>query len=292
MPVLIPSFATCREKMTAGEQRLGLLLCKHLPDDCWLWYDIPAGSKQQRRYPDFIILHPQRGLVFLEVKDWRANTLIQAAPDTCALHIAGNRQQTANPLEQARQAAFAAIDRFKSIPDLYRNQGKHQGKLAFPYGWGAVFTNITRAQMHELLQDAADAIFPEHLVLYKDDLDENIDAETFSQRIWGMRNARFACDLSAAQINHIRSTLFPEIRVPVQSAFIPKKAATQSELIRLMDVEQERVARNMGDGHRVIHGVAGSGKTLILITEFSKALIAGHQLYSGVGGKTAQPAAN
>jgi len=31
-----------------------------------------------------------------------------------------------------------------------------------------------------------------------------------------------------------------------------------------MDLEQEKLARNMGMGHRIIHGVAGSGKTMIL----------------------------
>ena len=31
-----------------------------------------------------------------------------------------------------------------------------------------------------------------------------------------------------------------------------------------MDLQQEQLARNLGEGHRVIHGVAGSGKTLIL----------------------------
>ena len=31
-----------------------------------------------------------------------------------------------------------------------------------------------------------------------------------------------------------------------------------------MDLQQEQLARSLGEGHRVIHGVAGSGKTLIL----------------------------
>jgi hypothetical protein len=35
-------------------------------------------------------------------------------------------------------------------------------------------------------------------------------------------------------------------------------------MVKIMDMEQEKLARNMGDGHRIIHGVAGSGKTLIL----------------------------
>jgi hypothetical protein len=34
--------------------------------------------------------------------------------------------------------------------------------------------------------------------------------------------------------------------------------------MRVMDLQQEQLARSLGEGHRVIHGVAGSGKTLIL----------------------------
>lgn len=36
------------------------------------------------------------------------------------------------------------------------------------------------------------------------------------------------------------------------------------EIVRVMDLQQEQLAKSIGDGHRVIHGVAGSGKTLIL----------------------------
>jgi superfamily I DNA and RNA helicase len=35
-------------------------------------------------------------------------------------------------------------------------------------------------------------------------------------------------------------------------------------IMRVMDMQQEQLARSLGDGHRVIHGVAGSGKTMIL----------------------------
>ena len=31
-----------------------------------------------------------------------------------------------------------------------------------------------------------------------------------------------------------------------------------------MDLQQEQLARSLGEGHRVIHGVAGYGKTMIL----------------------------
>ena len=39
----------------------------------------------------------------------------------------------------------------------------------------------------------------------------------------------------------------------------------QNSQIKIMDIQQEILARNIGDGHRVIHGVAGSGKTMILL---------------------------
>ena len=39
---------------------------------------------------------------------------------------------------------------------------------------------------------------------------------------------------------------------------------TVPDIVRVMDLQQEQLARSMGEGHRVIHGAAGSGKTMIL----------------------------
>jgi superfamily I DNA/RNA helicase len=41
--------------------------------------------------------------------------------------------------------------------------------------------------------------------------------------------------------------------------------AALPNLLQVMDLQQEQIARNLGEGHRVIHGVTGSGKTMILI---------------------------
>ena len=41
-------------------------------------------------------------------------------------------------------------------------------------------------------------------------------------------------------------------------------ATTLPDIMRVMDLQQEQLARSLGEGHRVIHGVAGSGKTMIL----------------------------
>jgi superfamily I DNA and RNA helicase len=49
------------------------------------------------------------------------------------------------------------------------------------------------------------------------------------------------------------------------SLFVHHAAGSRDEVFRVMDRQQERFAKGLGSGHRVIRGVAGSGKTLILV---------------------------
>jgi len=70
-------------------------------------------------------------------------------------------------------------------------------------------------------------------------------------------------------VERIRWILFPQIRIhqqllPIDSPAGDEKAAAPGDLLQVMDLAQEEIARNLGEGNRVIHGVAGSGKTLIL----------------------------
>ena len=72
MATLIPSITTCKFD-TSGERRFARLLEAKLEDDYLCWYNVPIGPA--RLHPDFIILHPQRGVLILEVKDWRLSTI-------------------------------------------------------------------------------------------------------------------------------------------------------------------------------------------------------------------------
>ena len=64
----------------------------------------------------------------------------------------------------------------------------------------------------------------------------------------------------------MRSGLCPDIIINPQAVAFDKQdlVLEWSEKIRQLDLQQEAIARSLGAGHRVIHGVAGSGKTLIL----------------------------
>lgn len=129
----------------AGERRFAQRLQSHLEDDYLVWYDVPVGK--HRRYPDFIILHPQRGLLFIEIKDWKPEIIKRISPTSCTIETTTGRKEVAHPLEQARQYAYSAANDLLRNPQLRQTGDRHNGKLICPYGWGVVFTNITRSQI-------------------------------------------------------------------------------------------------------------------------------------------------
>ena len=258
-------------RMTAGEKRLAKRLVTLLEDDYLVWYDIPLGNK--RRYPDFIILHPSRGLLFLEVKDWKLDTLKNISKTDVTLLTGSGMVTKPHPLEQARQYAYTVIDKLQQDPALVQKTGTHKGNLIMPYGWGVVLTNITRRQMQKAIPESElEELFPDHLTLYKDEMTESIEPESFQKHLWDMFHYQFGDTLSLPQIDRIRWHLFPEIRIndnSQQTLFeIDEDEESAAEklpdIIRIMDIQQEQLARSLGGGHRVIHGVSGSGKTLIL----------------------------
>lgn len=256
-------------RMTSGENRFAQRLKSLLEDDYTVWYDIPVGS--QRRYPDFIVLHPARGLLFLEVKDWKLDQLKTINKETVSYLSDSGITTIAHPLEQARQYALAVINPLQKDPLLQQTCEKYRGKLAAPWGCGVVLANITRQQFTDAMpEEIRSKLLPDHLVIYKDEMTESADAEQFQSQLWAMFNYRFSKQLTLPQINRIRAYLFPEIVIeaPQGDLFLPDEPKSEGQalpdIVRILDMQQEQLARSLGEGHRVIHGVAGSGKTLIL----------------------------
>ncbi|MDX2505494.1 MAG: 3'-5' exonuclease, partial [Gammaproteobacteria bacterium] len=270
MAQLIPNINTCLARMTSGEKRLARRLEAYLEDDYLCWYDIPVGRKN--RYPDFIVLHPARGILFLEVKDWRLENIKKISKSRVELLTNNGRVTVANPIEQARQCAYQVVNMLSKDSELVAQSGDHKGKLKFPYGYGVVFPNITQIQLNKALTAEGMHVLPDHLVLCKDEMTESADAEEFQENLWSMFNYTFSQKLSLPEIERIRWHLFPELRIEGTQGdlFIELEDDDREvqpsipEIIKVMDLQQEQTARNLGVGHRVIHGVAGSGKTMIL----------------------------
>lgn len=260
--------------MQAGEKRFARRLESHLEEDYLCWYEMPVGNRQ--RYSDFIVLHPARGILLLEVKDWKLETIHSIDKAAVTLLTQNGLKTASNPLEQVRQCAYQLVQRLEKDPQLVHQSGNYQGRLYFPYGYGVVLTNISREQF---TSSGMGHVLPEHQVICRDEMTEAVDPETFQKRLWDMFNYRFERQMTLPQIDRVRWHIFPEVRINGGQAgiFDDPTAGGESEvegtlkpeaeipdIIKVMDLQQEQLARSLGEGHRVIHGVAGSGKTLIL----------------------------
>lgn len=253
-----------RERANAGEKRVLDALARHLEDDYAVWHNIPImGSGRE---PDFVILHPQRGLLILEVKDWKRQTIAQANPMLVELRTPRGLTNDHHPVSQARSYMLDLVHQLEHHPDLLHKDGPYQGKLLMPWGWGAVLSHIKASDV------AGDAsffeVFEPQKVMLADDLADTVDAMSFQQKLWGMFNVQWQGVLSLPQMNIVRGLLFPELRMGAQQTLpldsTPSRLIVQ-DILQVMDLQQESVARNLGEGHRLIHGPAGSGKTMILI---------------------------
>ncbi len=261
MATLIPAIGACVSRMTTGERRLAERLEAKLDDDYRLWYDVPMGPRNT--HPDFCVLHPRRGILVLEVKDWKVgSTILRANRQDWEIMGDSGPKTVINPLEQARQYAHAVVNALQRDAQLVQPDGPHAGKLVCPWSYGVVFPFITRKQFEAA--ELKHAIEP-HRVICQDEMTETVEAEDLQSRLWDMFPYGMRGALSLPQIDRVRWIMFPEVRVQQGTLFDDNdETATLPDIMRVMDLQQEQLARSLGDGHRVIHGVAGSGKTMIL----------------------------
>ena len=260
MATLIPAIGSSAFDST-GERRLAERLEQKLDADYLLWHNVPIGPKQT--HPDFVVLHARRGLLVLETKDWRLQTVQNATRQAWTILDNGRPKVVINPLAQARHCAIQVVNALERDPQLVHAEGPHKGKLVFPWGHGVVFTRITRKEFET--SGLAETIDP-HYVICQDEMLEHADPEEFQQRLWNMFAHRFGGAITLPQLDRVRWIMFPQVRVQTQGALFDDNDADAQlpDIMRVMDLQQEQLARSLGDGHRVIHGVAGSGKTMVL----------------------------
>lgn len=254
MAKLINVSSSTEERMTPGERRVASRLESFLHDDCLVWYDIPVGRKN--RHPDFVIIDPENGLIFLEIKDWSVTTLRQVNQEQVTLETNGVLKSEINPLVQVRRYACDTINSLPAETCLRQNDGQYKGRLNLAWAYGVVFTRITRQQLKALTEadnNAVEKIFPSSQTICQDEMTASVLPGAFRKKIAEMFTSGFRTRVTPQMRDILRGHLFPEITV------------RQNSVIKIMDIQQEILARNIGNGHRVIHGVAGSGKTMILL---------------------------
>ena len=257
---------TIRSSATAGERLLFRTLKEYLPDDYIVYYEPDIHGKR----PDFVVMGPDLGILVLEVKDYTKNTLFQLNHDEwILLTSSGEQRKTKSPLKQARDYMFHLVDHLKKDKSLVQLEGKYQFQLKFPYGFGTVFT---RLYQKDFVENGLYSVIEPNLCLTRDEIDPEKEAfseENLFEKITNMFVVpyRLKDPLTKQDMDAIRYHLFPEVRI---SAEFKQPVPYQDQLllslhdIKAMDLHQENLAKQLGDKNRLIRGVAGSGKTLIL----------------------------
>lgn len=258
MATFLTPLASCASRMEAGEERFAKRLNQKLGEDYLIWYDVPFGPNQA--HPDFVIFNQNVGLLVLEVKNWHPSTIVTANSETWVIRDANEPEKpVVNPLSQARQHLLTVVDHLKRDTALHQT-GRYKGQLICPWGCGVALTNITRKQFDAL---GLAAVIEPRLVVCQDEMWEAVDAAELAQRLANMLPYQAKQPMTDVQVARMRWMLHPEVRIGEQSSLFGPDDEPPS-VMRVFDIGQEQLARSLGEGHRVIHGVAGSGKTMVL----------------------------
>lgn len=245
MAVMIPESISYLNGITSGEKRVFKILKETLPSSYIVWFDLRVNN----RYPDFIILGPDLGIVVLEVKDWQIGSIQSADANYFELKTMGKKT---NPLKQARRYMFNIVDELRKDKKLKNNNDY----LKFQYGHGVIFTRMAKKSF--LNSPFVDTI-NQDCILFQDELkmiEDNFDEMYLKQKLKSMIPVKYDFEsLNKNMINRIRGNLFKEVKL----------SEDNESVFKVMNINQEQYAKGLGYGHRVIRGVAGSGKTVVLI---------------------------
>jgi len=266
VPESIPSSASQGEKTLYG------ILRDYLPNDFYVWYE----PKVKGLYPDFIIFGPGLGLLIIEVKGWYAKRIVRANNDFFEIEYQNNDgsqrlESQKSPLCQGKAYFGKVLDQLKQYSILTHNQGSFKGKLVFPVGYGAVMSNINVLQAHQTniypLLEQPQVAYSEEMKAWR-----NFSQKELVNRLKQMFTTWFPfTNLTDDQVSTIKGALYPQIGFTTKRASLSSvpagiKLEPDSYVITTLDHTQECVIRDIGEGHRLLTGVAGSGKTLILLS--------------------------
>jgi hypothetical protein len=164
-------------RASAGEKKLFALL-QQLPDDVIVYYEPVVAD----RYPDFIVIIPNAGLLVIEVKGWYPNYIESANNVEVTINLRGQREVCKHPIRQARDYKYQLMDiarRHSEMAALLQQDGTHTGRFIFPFGHLAILNNCSRRQLDER---GLSEVFPANKVLARDELEALSPVEIVDRR--------------------------------------------------------------------------------------------------------------
>lgn len=237
------------DKLNVGEQKVLDFFDKHLAPE-WLIFVEPHLNGLR---PDFVLLHPQRGIAVFEVKDWDLNAInfeYRGTPPKLHGTTSTHKDFT------TRRDPIAQIQAYKDeLHELYCPSLAEMGNPGFGViTAGLIFTNATDAQLRHLFPQRVladlgfSSKFKQNVIVSKEALDNGELARVFPNAREQRREA-----MPSNVINELMSWL-------VQ----PEAVIEQSQPLELDAKQRDLVTTRTERGYRRIKGPAGSGKSLVV----------------------------
>jgi len=260
IPDRIPSRASQGERDTFE-------LLQKLPDNYWVYYE-PNINKQ---IPDFIVIAPDLGVIIIEVKGWRLKNIREADNNDVRVNFDNGDEIHEHPLRQALRYQWRLYGVCRNDPrgsSLLHREGKHKNKVVFPFCHFVILSNITQDNIESLEGSNLYDIFRPENTLFRNQLLKlkGSSPEKIRSKFLEFFNHFWNVDLTDEQVNVLRSLIHPQIVIEDSIAeSLNAKEQDEVKKILVLDHRQEKNASRIGDGHRIVYGVAGSGKTILLI---------------------------
>lgn len=274
-----------QDRATHGEKLTLRKLEASLPNDFYIYIECPLQYSRIQRFPDFIVVC-NFGVVVLEVKDWVQ--VVEANKYEAKIRRRdGVLSREKNPVLDARDCATLLASELQTIPELL----KDNRKLNVPWGYAAVFSNLPASVIARLR-----SVWGEDFVLGIGDLEPHVVTKRLRATV--PRNYT----LREHEIRCVRGVINPSILVVPEEVNKPailldreqEKIVTEAPRAPVVEKPQEptpaaqqrffeewlqqTIPQTTEDEElhlidhtivfnaaiRLVRGVAGSGKTLVL----------------------------
>ncbi len=214
--------------------------------DCYIY----IKPRIRNLEPDFILIDPLKGICIIEVKDWSLNYIKEINRIEVKTR---NGKVLYNPIFRANQYFNLAKGLFESDTRLLDNEGKPTYNLYSK----VFFVNIPSNQI-KTIENTLNQYPSEY---FASDEIRNLNIyKLFSNE---------SCYINSAQLLVIRAILFPEIKIFDSGAQPGIDTSNSDEIyktLKALDRTQEQFAKRIPNGHYMVSGVPGSGKTVILLS--------------------------
>ena len=229
------------ETLTAGEkytldQKLKKLLVE---DECFIYVQpLMNGLK-----PDFVLIGKDFGIIIIEVKDWSDNYIKNANKKIITCYDKTYK----NPNIQVKLYKGIITSKLTNIVDFIDDEGE----LTVPIKSLIFYVNLTQ----KAIKKNPDLLDYDTHCFDKKMLRTLTHKELIEQQ---------PCAFDNTELKAIRASLFPEISIPKTINIDPDECLYVKD-IRALDNEQEEFAKKIPNGHYMVSGIPGSGKTIILL---------------------------